>query len=150
MQVYHVNSGTRLSPASLPVRTLALLIDAGLILVVAAIADYYTISSNEATFLWKPEILIYILLGWLYFAGAESSELKATLGKYLTSIKVTNSYNERVSFKSASIRYFLRPISLVILLLRFVRGLSLTGNRYLHNKLADAYVVREESPTQAS
>ncbi|NEM98036.1 RDD family protein [Pontibacter burrus] len=144
MQAIHLNSGARVKPASLVLRSIALFIDVVLLLIVAAIADYYTISSNEATFLWKPESLLYILLGWLYFAGAESSMSQATLGKYLLGIKVIDNYNHRLSFKAASIRYFTKPVSVLILLFRFVRGLPIARHRYFHNRITDAYVVKQQ------
>lgn len=142
MQVFQINSGARVVPASMVVRTFALLIDIALLVFVAAVADYYTISSNDTSFLWKPEALIYILLGWLYFAGTESSSAQATLGKYLLGIQVVDKYNSRLTFKNASIRYFARPISLVVLLMRFVRGLPVARHRYFHNKVAQAFVIK--------
>ena len=142
MQAIQLNTGERVVPATLVSRAIALFIDAVLILSVAAVSDYYTISSNETTFLWKPESLIYLLLGWLYFAGAESSYFQATLGKYLLSIQVVDKYNSRISFKSASIRYFARPLSIVIMLMRFVRGLPVARHRYFHNRVTGAYVVK--------
>ena len=143
MQVIHFNSGARVIPASMVVRTIALLIDVILIVTIAAVADYYTISSDETTFIWKPETLIYLLLGWLYFAGAESSTVQASLGKYLLGIRVVNQFNGRLTFKAASIRYFARPLSVVVLLMRFMRGLPVAQHRYFHNKMAQAYVVKQ-------
>ncbi|MBC5773809.1 RDD family protein [Pontibacter sp. KCTC 32443] len=142
MQAIHVNTGERLVRATIGMRAIALLIDVVLILIIAAIADYYTISSNETTFLWKPETFLYLLLGWLYFAGAESSSVQATLGKYLLDVKVVGKPNSRLTFKCATIRYFAKPLSLVIMLMRFVRGLPVANHRYFHNRVTDAYVVK--------
>ncbi|MBB6612223.1 RDD family protein [Pontibacter sp. Tf4] len=144
MQALHLQPGTRVKSSSLVLRAIALFIDVMLLLAIAAIADYYTISSNEATFLWKPESLLYILLGWLYFAGAESSLVQSTLGKYLLHIKVIDNHNQRLSFKAASIRYFAKPVSVLILLLRFVRGLPVARHRYFHNRITNAYVVKQQ------
>lgn len=143
MQVVPYNSDVRLAPATLGLRTIALLIDAVLIISIAAIADYYTISSNESTFLWKPETLIYVFLGWLYFAGAETSHVQATLGKYLVGIQVVDQHNARLTFKQASIRYFAKPLSLLVVLMRFMRGLPVAQHRYFHNRMAEAYVVKQ-------
>lgn len=130
-------------------RSIALFIDAVLLLTIAAVADYYTISSNEGSFFWKPENLLYILLGWLYFAGAESSSAQATLGKYMLHLKVIDKYRNRLTFKTASIRYFAKPISVLVLLLRFVRGLPIARHRYFHNRVTDAFVVKQQ-PTYMS
>jgi uncharacterized RDD family membrane protein YckC len=143
MQVAPYKSDTRLVPATLGLRSIALLIDAVLIISVAAIADYYTISSDETTFLWKPETLIYLFLGWLYFAGSESSHVQATLGKYLVGIQVVDQHNARLTFRKASIRYFAKPLSLLVVLMRFMRGLPVAQHRYFHNRVTQAYVVKQ-------
>ncbi|MEJ8758229.1 RDD family protein [Pontibacter sp. H259] len=150
MQAVHLKSGAKVVPASLVLRSIALIIDVVLLITIAAIADYYTISSNEETFLWKPEILLYVLLGWLYFAGAESSAAQATLGKYLLGTQVVDKYNARLSFKSASVRYFTKPVSVLIMLFRFVRGLPIARHRYFHNRITDAYVVKQPPKTYTS
>ncbi|HEY4651169.1 MAG TPA: RDD family protein [Pontibacter sp.] len=143
MHAFHLGSGTRLVPASLGLRTFALFIDVVLLLTVAAIANYYTISSNEATLFWKPENLLYILLGWLYFAGAESGSAKATLGKYLLGLQVVDKHNNRLTFKTATIRYFTKPVSVLVLILRFIRGLPIARHRNFHNRITDARVVKQ-------
>ena len=150
MQAIHFSSGAKAVPASLVLRSIALFIDVMLLLTIAAIADYYTISSNEETFLWKPESFLYILLGWLYFAGAESSAVQATLGKYLLGTQVVDKYNNRLTFKTASLRYFAKPISVLVMLFRFVRGLPIAQHRYFHNRITDAYVVKQPSKIYTS
>ncbi|WP_162427505.1 RDD family protein [Pontibacter pudoricolor] len=143
MQAIYLKSGERVVPASLRMRAIAFIIDAVLIVTIAAIADYYTVSSNEATFVWKPETLIYIVLGWLYFAGAETSAVQATLGKYLLGLQVVDKHNNRLTFKNATIRYFARPLSIMIMLMRFVRGLPVAKHRYFHNRVTDSNVVKQ-------
>ena len=147
MQALHLSSGAKVVPASLVLRFIALFIDVVLLVTIATIANYYTISSNEETYIWKPEILLYILLGWLYFAGAESSAVQATLGKYLLGTQVVDKYNGRLSFATATIRYFTKPISVLVMLFRFVRGLPIARHRYFHNRITDAYVVKQPPKT---
>ena len=143
MQAIYLKSGERVVPASIRMRASALVIDVVLIVTIAAIADYYTISSNEATFLWKPETLIYIVLGWLYFAGSETSSAQATLGKNLLGIQVVDKHNGRITFKNATIRYFAKPLSVMIMLMRFVRGLPVAKHRYFHNRVTESHVIRQ-------
>jgi uncharacterized RDD family membrane protein YckC len=143
MHAIYLKSGEKVVPASIRMRAIALVIDAVLIVTIAAIADYYTISSNEATFIWKPETLIYIVLGWLYFAGAETSHVQATLGKYLLGLKVVDKHNGRLTLKNATIRYFAKPLSIMIMLMRFVRGLPVAKHRYFHNRVTDSHVVKQ-------
>ena len=48
--------------------------------------------------------LIFMILGWLYKAGMESSIHQATLGKKALGLKVTDLSGYRVSFGTASLR----------------------------------------------
>ncbi|WP_242916639.1 hypothetical protein [Pontibacter liquoris] len=72
MQVTYTRPGKRFTLAALSPRLLAGLIDFLLLSLVFATLDYFTFSSNENALLLKPERLLHILLGWVYFAGAES------------------------------------------------------------------------------
>jgi len=130
-----------LTLSDLKIRFWAMLIDVLLFCIVLAVIDYYTISSDETALLLKPERLLQVLLGWLYFAGTETCTGRATLGKYAVGLQVQNSAGGRLSFLSASIRYFAKPLTLFVLLFRFITGSGLPQHQLLHDKLADAQVV---------
>lgn len=140
--IYH-KTGQNVILADLKKRIAAFLIDALLLCTVIALVDFYTISSDESSLFLKPESLLYILLGWLYFAGTETCSCMATLGKYLLRIKVKSTDNTRLSFKNASIRYFAKPISVVVFLMRFIMGLPHNVRSPYHDRIAHAQVVPE-------
>jgi uncharacterized RDD family membrane protein YckC len=143
MQLSYSKTNQDIILADLKKRSVAFLIDALLLFTVIMLVDFYTISSDESSLFLKPESILYLLLGWLYFAGTETCSCKATLGKYLMHIKVIKADNTRLSFKSASIRYFAKPVSAVVFLMRFIMGLSLDTHTPYHDKVAKALVVKE-------
>lgn len=143
MQLSYSKTGQNLTLANLKRRISAFLIDAFLLCTVVALVDFYTISSDESSFFLKPESILYLLLGWLYFAGTETCSCKATLGKYLMHIKVKKSDNTRLSFKNASIRYFTKPVSAVVFLMRFIMGLPADARSPYHDRISNALVVKE-------
>ena len=65
-------------------------------------------------------------LGWAYFAGMESSERQATLGKSAMGIYVTDLNGQRITFLRATGRYFAKILSGLLLGFRLHHG-SLHG-----------------------
>lgn len=84
-----------------------------------------------------------IVLGWLYFAGMESSERQATFGKSLMSLRVTNGEGRRLSFGHATGRYFAKIISGMI---PFAIGYIMAGftakKQALHDFIAGTLVLK--------
>jgi uncharacterized RDD family membrane protein YckC len=58
--------------------------------------------------------ILTTLIGWIYFAGMESSDLQATFGKRVLGIIVTNTNGNKISFGRATGRYFAKSIFLVV------------------------------------
>lgn len=143
MHLFYNNTDQNLALAGLRKRIAAFFIDAFVLFTIFALLDFYTISSDEGSLLLKPETILYILLGWIYFAGTENCSCMATLGKYLMRIKVKTTANTRLSFKHASIRYFAKPVSLAVLLFKFIAGLPHDLRIPFHDKLANAHVTPE-------
>ncbi|MCJ8165360.1 RDD family protein [Pontibacter sp. E15-1] len=141
MQVFSTTSDSKEELASLSKRLMALALDVLLILALVGIADMLTFSSDDQALLLKPERLLHLLLGWLYFAGAESCTCQGTLGKYLLGLRVTSATGQRIGFKAASVRYFAKPITLLTVLLRFLsNGTPNTGIPF-HDALSKSRVV---------
>ncbi|WP_347158117.1 RDD family protein [Pontibacter chitinilyticus] len=141
MQALYSEKSKGLSLSDLGTRLIALLIDVLLLFLILVIIEYYTISSDETALLLKPERLLDVLIGWVYFAGTESCAGQATLGKHLLGLQVTSHSGKRLSFYNASIRYFTKPLSLLVLLVRGITGASLPYRRLPHDKLAHAQVT---------
>ena len=85
-------------------------------------------------------MLLNVVLVWLYFALQESSERQATLGKRVLGIYVTSKDGSRLSFAQATIRYFSKYLS-SILLIGFIMAAFTKNKQGLHDMIADTLVV---------
>lgn len=141
MQSTYTHPERKTELASLGTRLAALSLDVLLILTLIGVADFLTFSSNDEALLLKPERLLHVLLGWLYFAGAETCSAQATLGKYLLHLRVTTTTNERITIKAASIRFFTKPLTPFVLLKHTITATPLTTRQAFHDTLARTQVV---------
>lgn len=85
--------------------------------------------------------VISTLLGWLYYAGMESSERQATLGKSVMGIYVTDLYGQRISFLRATGRYFAKILSALILMIGYIMAAFTERKQALHDMLASTLVL---------
>lgn len=85
--------------------------------------------------------LLYLLVGWLYFAMQESSEKQATVGKRVLSIKVTDFNGNRLTFGNATGRFFGKLLSGMIYGIGFLMAAFTKQRQALHDKMANTYVV---------
>jgi uncharacterized RDD family membrane protein YckC len=83
-----------------------------------------------------------LFLSWLYFALFEMSKFQATLGKKIMGIKVQHVSGDRMGFISASIRYWTKLISAMLLLIGYFMYFFTEKKQTLHDKLAKAVVVK--------
>jgi uncharacterized RDD family membrane protein YckC len=90
-------------------------------------------------------LLDAILLGlsWLYFALMESSPWQATLGKRMLGLAVTDLAGRRISFSRASMRFFGKILSSLILFVGYVMAGFTARKQALHDLLADCLVIRK-------
>ncbi|MCX2740016.1 RDD family protein [Pontibacter anaerobius] len=143
MHTTYTQSKDKIELADLGARLLAFSLDVLLLLTLIGIADYFTFSSNDDAFFMKPERLLHLLLGWLYFAGTETCPCQGTLGKYLMNLRVIGPKGGRIGFKAASVRFFARPVSAVLIALRFLVGSDYSNRRTFHDRLAGTQVVAQ-------
>jgi uncharacterized RDD family membrane protein YckC len=142
MEVIYTRSDNKVELADMGTRLMAFALDLFLMMTLVGVTDLLTFSSDEEAFLLKPERLLHLVLGWLYFAGLETCLCQATLGKYLLNLRVTTTADERISFKAASIRYFAKPLTLIVVLAHLLsKGSSHRSPRTFHDKLAVTQVV---------
>ncbi len=85
-------------------------------------------------------MLINVVIVWLYFAMQESGEHQATVGKRIMGIYVTNKVGNRLSFPQATIRYFSKYLS-SILMIGFIMAAFTKNKQGLHDLIADTLVV---------
>lgn len=87
-----------------------------------------------------------LFVGVAYYPIFESSELKGTPGKALMGIVVLSEAGERISFKTAFIRYFCRYLSMMILYMGYIMQLFTSKRQTLHDMLSECIVVDQEVP----
>lgn len=85
-------------------------------------------------------MLINVVVVWLYFALQESGEEQATVGKRIMGIYVIGKEGGRLSFARATIRYFSKYLS-SILMIGFIMAAFTKNKQGLHDLIADTLVV---------
>ena len=86
--------------------------------------------------------LIGFVLSWLYYALMESSERQATFGKLALGLRVTDLEGNRISFGRATVRYFAKILSAIILLIGYIMAAFTEKKQALHDMLAGTLVLR--------
>jgi uncharacterized RDD family membrane protein YckC len=85
--------------------------------------------------------LVGFVIGWLYYAFQESSPKQATIGKQALGIVVTDLDNRQISFGKATLRYFAKILSGLILLIGYIMAAFTERKQALHDLLAGTLVV---------
>src|SRR4028119_63490 len=85
--------------------------------------------------------LVGILIAWLYYAYQESSDKQATLGKQAMGIVVTDLEGKPIDFMKATIRYFTKIISSLILLIGYIMAAFTERKQALHDIIAGTLVL---------
>ncbi len=86
--------------------------------------------------------LIGIAIGWVYYAGFESSAFQATPGKQAMGIFVTDTDGYRISFTRATGRYFGKLLSGLLLLLGYIMAAFTKKRQALHDIMAHTLVLK--------
>ena len=87
--------------------------------------------------------LLLALVGWFYWAVLESSPWRATIGKKLFGIEVTDLHGGRISLARATARHLAKNISVLTLGIGFVMAACTQRRQALHDLLAGCLVVRK-------
>lgn len=88
-------------------------------------------------------VVIAIVIGWLYYAIQESSPKQATIGKQAMGLVVTDMNGEKISFPKASIRFFGKYLSGLILLIGYIMAFFTEKKQALHDMLAGTLVLQK-------
>jgi uncharacterized RDD family membrane protein YckC len=126
-------AGTGTDYAGFWKRFFAYLIDAILLGIVGGILTSQMDDAASST--------VTTIVGWLYFAGMESSSRQATIGKSLLGIYVTDLDGNQISFLRATGRYFAKFISAIILLIGFIMAAFTARKQALHDIIASTLVL---------
>jgi uncharacterized RDD family membrane protein YckC len=87
---------------------------------------------------------IEIAIGLAYYAGMESSEKQATVGKMVLKIKVVDIDGNRISPARAVGRYFSKILSAIILGIGYIMAAFTEKKQGLHDMIAGTLVVNAE------
>lgn len=130
-------------------RTAAYIVDSILVtvLMMATIFGAYLLSGGDAEsvgFAVASQASVW-LIGWLYWAGMESSKAQATFGKQALGIKVTDLQGNRIGFGRATGRYFGKIISSLLLGIGFLMCGWTARKQALHDMMASTLVVNKDA-----
>jgi uncharacterized RDD family membrane protein YckC len=87
-------------------------------------------------------VALSFAIGWLYYAAFESSSRRATPGKSLVGIYVSDAEGRRVSFLRASLRYFAKTLSAATFLVGYVMAGVTRRKQALHDRVARTLVLK--------
>ncbi len=101
---------------------------------------------NAKVFAGFAYIPILAVGSWLYCAFMESSSWRATVGKRLLGLQVITTDGERISFGAATVRHFMKFLSLFCLMVGFLMPLWTKRRQALHDMPCDVLVIRARAP----
>lgn len=87
-------------------------------------------------------IAVLTIGAWLYCAFSESSSYRATLGKRIMGLQVVTADGGRVSFGQATVRHFMKFLSLFSAGVGFVMAAWTKRHQALHDIPCDCVVIR--------
>lgn len=130
-------------------RLVAMLIDGAVILIVMWIiglvlgVNFATLEPTDAelrriTFLE----LATAFVAWIYYAVMESTGAQATIGKLFMGLYVTDTQGNRISFGRASLRYWAKIISTVIILVGYLMAAFTRQKQGLHDIISSCLVLK--------
>ena len=130
-------------------RAVAAAIDGGVVLIamwILGLAAGVNIAAFEQTeadldkisVLWVASVFV----SWSYYAVMESTVPQATVGKLFMGIYVTDLEGERVTFKNASVRYWVKYLSAAILFIGFLLAIITRHRQALHDMVAKCLVLK--------
>lgn len=85
-----------------------------------------------------------IIIGWLYYALLESSPKQATLGKQALGIYVTDLDGNQITFLKATLRYFAKILSTLILFIGYIMVAFTEKRQGLHDMIAGTLVLKRQ------
>ena len=94
-------------------------------------------------------VFIFVLTigAWLYCACTESSSWRATVGKRILGLQVTTSSGGKLSFGQATVRHFMKFLSLFTAAVGFMMAGWTRRSQALHDIPSDCVVVRVSEPS---
>jgi len=92
-------------------------------------------------------ILVLTIGAWLYCAFSESSDWRATIGKRIFGLQVVNASGGKLTFGQASVRHFMKFLSLFTAAIGFMMAGWTKRRQALHDMPSDCVVIRIAEPS---
>lgn len=92
-------------------------------------------------------IVVLAIGAWLYSAFSESSRWSATVGKRIIGLQVLTSAGGRLTFGQATVRHFMKFLSLFTATVGFMMAGWTRRRQALHDMPSDSVVVRVAEPS---
>ena len=125
----------------------ALLVTAIFDAVMRLITPKYGLSPITARYLTGIVFIFVLAIGsWLYAAFSESSRWRATLGKRVVGLQVLTASGGQLSFGQATVRHFMKFLSLFTATVGFMMAGWTRRRQALHDIPSDCIVVRVAEP----
>lgn len=88
------------------------------------------------------EIIILLVIQWLYYTLQESSDVGGTFGKRAAGLRVVNLSGEKISFGQANGRYFAKLLSILSIGIGYLIQPFTERRQALHDIIAGTLVVK--------
>ena len=103
----------------------------------------YGLTATTASYVSGIAAIAFLSLGaWLYCAFAESSSHRATLGKRIVGLQVLTAAGNQLTFGQASVRHFMKFLSLFTVAVGFMMAGWTKRRQALHDMPSDCVVIR--------
>lgn len=121
----------------------ALLLTLVVDLAMRIIGPHYGLSRITASYVTGIAFIMVLTIGaWLYCAFSESSTHRATLGKRIVGLQVVTASGDRLSFGQATVRHFMKFLSLFTAAVGFMMAGWTKRRQALHDMPSDCVVIR--------
>ena len=108
----------------------------------------FGLSSITARYVTGIAFIFVLAIGaWLYCAFSESSSWRATLGKRIVGLQVLTSAGGQLSFGQATVRHFMKFLSLFTATVGFMMAGWTKRRQALHDMPSDCIVVKVSEPS---
>ena len=126
----------------------ALLVTAIVDIVMRLTTPKFGLSPITARYVTGIAFIFVLTVGaWLYCAFSESSHYRATLGKRIVGLQVLTSTGGQLSFGQATVRHFMKFLSLFTAAVGFMMAGWTRRRQALHDMPSDCVVVRVSEPS---
>ena len=103
----------------------------------------YGLTDATAKYVSGIAAVAFLTIGaWLYCAFAESSSHRATLGKRIVGLQVVTASGDKLSFGQATVRHFMKFLSLFTAAVGFMMAGWTKRRQALHDMPSDCVVIR--------